>query len=64
MSEVYTYQLVSDEPLKLLVIDPATLSDEQKDLLLKATEGYKRGVNYWSMEREVEKEKKMPNGNY
>jgi hypothetical protein len=49
----YTYQLFGNPgPLKLLVIDPETLSQEQKDALLKGTEGYKRGINYWPLSDE------------
>ena len=47
----YTYELKGEGPTKLIVIDPATLSEEQKTLLLKATEGYIRGLNYWAMDR-------------
>lgn len=59
MSKEYHYSLSLSGPTDLIVIDPDTLSKSQKESLLKGTDGFARGINYWHMKREdFKKERK------
>ena len=63
INKEYKYELKSDGPLKMLVIDPNSLSGEQIKALEHATKGYVRGINFWSIEKEavlVKEERYVP----
>lgn len=48
----YKHELYRPENPSLIVIDPATLSPDQKSALLLATTNYVKGKNFWHIKRE------------